>query len=227
MNESVQKFLKANPQKVEIPNGAYDLSKESSGAKIISYNSALGNSWDTVGSLRDVPVQTSPQNACLGISKNGRAFVQVGTEQLGLDGLKQPDFMFDDDVTKKGLTSITLYSDDANFTPAQKNLIAIAHQKLGHSQNSMISGDNRLITTHSTDVSEAADGCTHMEDVLIKDFSLEDFFARLSRWAQDINPDDAETQKILGGLSSLKAGEGIIHVPKVVDETLHISKNMF
>ncbi|MBQ9688499.1 hypothetical protein IJV79_02555 [bacterium] len=83
----------------------------------------------------------------------------------------------------KALANMGVHGTDKTFSPAQKNLIALALQDKISSPNSPIG-------------------------MLVKeDITNEKFYSLISDWAQDIAQNDARTEIVLGNLDKLKAGK--------------------
>lgn len=188
-------------KKIEIPSANYDLSKEAPIMQVSVNNPWSGFSDVTKYLNPDASETISLPNIeggwIAGITKDGIAYVQTGEPtNLGIDSqyFSQIYSNTTDDF-QKAFAGLTLFSTDSNFTPAQKNLIAILHQQLGHSKNSMFSQENRILYKLANNGSYE-DGET-----------FEGIFKMLATWAQDIDTNNKETRKWLKKLSCLKNGE--------------------
>lgn len=208
-NKSKAKLLDlTKTEKIQLPTGSYDLTKEAKSIGVDTHTPALGfaNMGTTIGKKIENLKNSTPKNHTnVGITDNGKAFVSAGYRAFGLEDCWQDFNKPLDNANKRGFCGITLYSDDSNFTPAQKNLIAIMHQKLTDSENSMVYGKNRLIF----DFKEG--------EKLENKITLEELFEKLAAWSKDIDTENEETQKILAGLGSIKKGQGFF-IPKEITE---------
>lgn len=180
-----------SPEEIKLPtNGVYDLTKEADEIALSFNNSYFGFSDYVIGkngytrftgSLYDKISSNNLANA--GITPDGKAYIKLDYNDLGLDLHKISD-VIGSDIEKKALTTINLVSKDDKFTPVQKNLLALAQQKKGMSPNSP------FLKTLVDDVK-----------------SSEDIYKAIEKWSQDIDINDEATQKMLGGLSKLKPNE--------------------
>ena len=191
------KFKSMPTEKIEIPKGTgYDLSKESGTLYYNTYNTQFGykdyfvNDNGVLGLddevnkiLRKAHCQGNFQ---AGKTKDGFCFVrcqQMPAPNLGL--------------LPRRLEGICLVSDSQDFTPAQKNLIALMHQ-------------NKLLSENSP-FEKIAD------EVIGEKPSRKSVLDAIERWAQDIDIDNVETQKLLKNMSSLKNGKAVFNVAKFLE----------
>ena len=121
--------------------------------------------------------------------------MHFGFNNFGISNELQQDFRYNNghDINEKFLSGFILYSNNSEFTPAQKNLIAIALQKLGNSKNSIFQKGKEL----SFSIDENFDENT----------PLDKFFTKIANWAKDINTKDEKTQILLSTINKLKKGE--------------------
>lgn len=203
------KYVGGGAEKISIPTGSkYDLANECLGIRIITNNQANGQTWSTINEslLGDVPETFCNGHANVGITKNGRAYVKASSENLSFIG-NNTNFKFKG--TTEALSGITLFSNDRHFTPAQKNLIALMNQDLAQSPNSIFAGKNRIFVSQ-----EAGE--------TIEDLTSEGLFQKIAQWAQDIDPENHETQTLLNQLSKLKPGEGVAKVRGLMQAPIEV-----
>ncbi len=195
------KFKLAKPEAVVIPEKGYDLGKEAENVLYKTYKSASGYSdyiTDSLGNVNANPaIAEIPQDVArlqnlgsngnkldIGITDDGHAFVHIGS--VG-QVTNHPDYH--KTPTLDRIAAFLLVSDSAEFTPAQKNLIALIQQ-------------GKLGSEHSP-FGELAD------DIIGADPTKGSILEAVAKWAKDIDTTDVETQKILGRLSKLKGGQTI------------------
>jgi len=194
------KFKHAKPEAIVIPGKGYDLSKEAGQAAFDMNRSLDGfagvkmvdNSGKiyTTNTVKDAPedmkrlctVARGTGSLGIGITKDGHAFVSVdGRSQV----VHHPQYH--EMADKHRLAYITLISDSKEFTPAQKNLIALIQQNKQGSVNSPFG--------------ELAG------EVIGENPTTASILDAVAKWAKDIDTADVETQKVLGRLSKLKKGQ--------------------
>ncbi len=198
-----------SPEEIKLPaGGVYDLTKEADEIALQYNNAYTGFSEYVIGKNGYTKVADSFYNKITsgnlgnaGISPDGKAYIILHPNDLGLDLTKISD-VIGSDTEKKALTTITLISKDDKFTPVQKNLLALAQQKKGMSPNSP------FLKTLVDDVK-----------------SSDDIYKAIEKWSQDIDVNDETSQKMLGGLSKLKSNEAS-WLLDLGDESGHVIENI-
>ncbi len=196
------KLKNAKPEAIVIPEKGYDLSKEAANVSFNKNRSCSGFAGAAVVDKSGI-VNTDPKVAevskdaerldkihrkgCkldIGITKDGHAFVEAdGTGQV----VKHPQYHGTSDQYR--LSHIMLISDSKEFTPAQKNLIALIQQNKMGSENSPF---GQLV-----------------DDTIGENPTRESILDAIAKWAKDIDATDVETQKTLGRLAKLKSRQTI------------------
>ena len=172
-NKPITSYENLVPEKIVIPEGGYDLSKEADVLNFTTITSHGGFKNHIIGNKNGViyeNLKNITQNGVgdIGITPDGHAFVK-STVVTNAD--YEPKMSF-----------VDLISPNSEFTPAQKNLIALMQQGKIKSPNSPLGKE-------------------------AQEYSVKDIFDLIHKWAQDIDPDNIETQKVLSQVATYKKGE--------------------
>ncbi len=173
-NKPITSYENLTPEKIVIPEGGYDLSKE---AGVLEYTTGTydsGYSWHKVGKkegslYEDLKSITNNTVGDIGVTPKGHAFVKTSTVKT--NWAYEPTMRY-----------MTLISPNSEFTPAQKNLIALMQQGKIQSPNSPLGKKSQ-------------------------EYTIENIFDLIHKWAQDIDPNNLDTQKVLSQVSTYKKGE--------------------
>ena len=172
-NKPITSYENLTPEKIIIPEGGYDLSKEADVLHYTTITSLDGFKDHIIGNKNGVIYEKlkNARNNCvgdIGVTPDGHAFVK---SFVARNGGFEPKLSF-----------IYLISPNSEFTPAQKNLIALMQQGKMQSPNSPLGKK-------------------------AQEYTVGNIFDLIHKWAQDIDPDNLETQKVLSQVATYKKGE--------------------
>ena len=156
-----------NKEQIIVPNGSYDLSKETGTIEFMTNTLSMGFDMKHCKLFGNISGNRTYYG--FGLTADGKSFVKIGY------GANNCQIGVAKNYDENLLSSISIVGRDSNFTPAQKNIIALIRQGKQNSLNSPI-------------------GKTYNFDEL----DSKKLYDMIAKWSQDLDINHEETKIVLG-----------------------------